>query len=140
MHLRSVAAAVIATGLLAGCGGGGTTVVTVTAPAPEASSSSPGITLEQIAELCRVASTRYAEIGDGGSTITLDGEGDEDAGGLTVEQIFCVLGASGIPDSVVSDIEATRALDGRQDASWDGYSAAWRYHPDDGLEVILTQE
>lgn len=49
----------------------------------------------------------------------------------------CVLFELKIPDSVVSRIDSTRALDGRQDAKWENYSASWGYHPDSGLDIVV---
>jgi hypothetical protein len=42
------------------------------------------------------------------------------------------------PESVVAQMGSTRALDGTRDASFDGMTATWTYHTDDGLEVIVT--
>lgn len=60
-------------------------------------------------------------------------------GGLSLEEIACVLTTLSVPDSVVSQMDATRALDGMQKASWDKISATWTYHPDNGFRIILTQ-
>ena len=42
------------------------------------------------------------------------------------------------PTTVIAQMDSTRALDGTRDATWDGMTATWTYHPDDGLDVILT--
>ena len=34
---------------------------------------------------------------------------------------------------------STRALDGRQSATWAQFEASWTYHPDDGLDVLVRQ-
>lgn len=49
--------------------------------------------------------------------------------------VALTLGAS---DAVISRMSATRALDGMQDGQWEGISASWTYHPDDGLNITLT--
>jgi hypothetical protein len=36
-------------------------------------------------------------------------------------------------------MEGTRALDGRQTQTADGYSYTWSYHPDNGLDIIITE-
>lgn len=41
----------------------------------------------------------------------------------------------GAPDSVGQKMQQTRALDGRQDYSGDGYNISWTFHPNYGLEV-----
>lgn len=78
-----------------------------------------------------------AKLGDEGSSLMLDGSG-KDKAGLTTERIACILTNIGTPDHVISRMDSTRALDGMQDAEWDGYTASWTYHPDNGLDVILT--
>ncbi|GGI01388.1 hypothetical protein GCM10007170_40710 [Arthrobacter liuii] len=59
--------------------------------------------------------------------------------GLSLKEIFCVLNALSVPDSVVTQMDATRALDGMQRASWDKISATWTYHPNTRFRVILTE-
>lgn len=44
--------------------------------------------------------------------------------------------ALGLPESVLSKMNATRALDGRQSHTGDGIEVSWSYHPDNGLEVL----
>ena len=48
-----------------------------------------------------------------------------------------------IPSSVVSRIDATRALDGMQNTTWSAgdeeWSATWNYHPDSGMTLIVEQ-
>lgn len=77
-------------------------------------------------------------VGDGGTTLILDGQGDEDPGGLPIEDMACALNAIDTPDFIVTQIDQTRALDGRQTASHEGYSYSWTYHPDNGLDIIVT--
>jgi len=74
--------------------------------------------------------------GDQERTLDLDGVG-EDSLGLAFDEQLCILDALDVPDSVISKMESTRALDGRQEASWDNIIASWTYHPDDGLDVLL---
>ncbi len=82
--------------------------------------------------------SRLVDPGDGGTSVLLDGEGEDvGSGTLTVTQIACVLNEVDIPDSVVYRIDDTRALDGRQNADWDGMTASWSYHPDSGLDLVL---
>ncbi|WP_225498444.1 hypothetical protein [Arthrobacter sp. M4] len=56
-----------------------------------------------------------------------------------MSDIACILKAVNVPDSVVSQMDSTRALDGMQRASWDKISASWTYHPDNGFRVILSE-
>jgi len=78
-------------------------------------------------------------LGDSDLSLVLDGRGDDDATGVSVEHQACVLAALDIPDSTLNLMSTTRALDGRQQGSWDGYEASWSYHPDTGLNVTLTR-
>ncbi|MGY0233940.1 hypothetical protein [Longispora urticae] len=57
--------------------------------------------------------------------------------GLTLTELACFLVALKTPDSVIAEMNSTRALDGRQTGDWDNIHASWTYHPDDGLEVIM---
>lgn len=78
---------------------------------------------------------------DGGRSVILDMEGEDWLSGeLSYAQVECVLDELDVPDSVLARMLETRALDGRQDASWDGLTATWSYHPDDGLDVIVEFE
>ncbi|BAS16325.1 hypothetical protein AHiyo8_46280 [Arthrobacter sp. Hiyo8] len=88
---------------------------------------------------CHLDGSAYATLGDGGYTITMKGEPDGKTTGLPVKDMACVLKAVSVPDSVVSQMDSTRALDGMQKASWDKFAASWTYHPDNGLRIILTE-
>ena len=87
---------------------------------------------------CGLENNNSARVGDDGASLTLDMEGEEDFAKLTSDEVFCVLDALKVPDSVTALMEQTRALDGRQTADWDGVTAAWSYHPDNGMDVILS--
>lgn len=132
---------------LAGCGGapGASTLSasTVTSSAPAES------LIQQAVRSCRLDRSTYSAfviLGDGGYTITLQGEPEDPnwvnitkVTGLSAKDMACVLTAVSVPDSVVSEIDATRALDGMQRGSWNKISASWTYHPDHGLRLILTE-
>ena len=90
--------------------------------------------IEAAREHCMVG-----EVVDDGHTLVIDMRGDEyGTGSLSSSEVGCLLGALNTPASVTSRMEATRALDGMQDASWAGLTATWTYHPDDGLDIIIT--
>ena len=75
---------------------------------------------------------------DGGKSVTVDTKGKGDTSGHPITLAACILGALEAPDYVISHIDATRALDGQQTDSWDGLTARWAYHPDDGLTLIIV--
>lgn len=76
-------------------------------------------------------------------TVVLDTGLTFEGWGLTV--VDCVLDGLGMPDGDRARMNATRALDGMQEATWSppdydnqSYAASWTYHPDDGLNLILV--
>jgi hypothetical protein len=79
----------------------------------------------------------YVDLGDDRHTLIIDSEG-EDSPGADLADVYIVLAALDVPDSVIAQMDSTRALDGTRDATWDGMTATWTYHPDDGLNVIIT--
>lgn len=104
---------------------------------PEADAIADGTSSD--AELDAARWMVYASLGDEGRSLDLDGAGQDSIVGLTVDQIACVLLEVEAPDSVMSRMDGTRALDGMQEAEWSGLSASWTYHPDNGLDVILAE-
>ncbi|MFC8616579.1 hypothetical protein ACFT9M_09205 [Micromonospora purpureochromogenes] len=78
-----------------------------------------------------------AELGDQGRTLTLRGRGKESTG-LSYSTLECYWSELDMPDSVKAEVEATRALDGRQSGDWGDIHASWSYHPDSGLQMVLT--
>jgi hypothetical protein len=94
--------------------------------------------LEQAVDECGT-SAAYIYTADEGRTMIIDHEGEEDAGGASIDELVCVLAMLESPTSVTTQMDSTRALDGRQSASWDVYTATWSYHPDTGVDVIITE-
>ncbi|MEH0844951.1 hypothetical protein V6U81_21440 [Micromonospora sp. CPCC 205711] len=88
-------------------------------------------------EKCGTAASGGAELGDEGKTLTLRGDGKE-AFGLSYSTLECYWSELDMPDSVKAEVGATRALDGRQAGAWGDIHASWSYHPDSGLQMILT--
>ncbi|MBM7489150.1 hypothetical protein JOD64_000372 [Micromonospora luteifusca] len=93
--------------------------------------------LEAAREVCGAGRTDWAMLGDEGRSLTLRSVGAERTG-LKLEQLQCYLTELKVPDAVIAEIEGTRALDGRQSGEWDDMRASWIYHPDDGLQMIIT--
>lgn len=85
---------------------------------------------------CDMADSAYATIGDDGASLELQTFGDE-AVGMDLDELTCITEALDISDAVLSRIETTRALDGRQEASWGDFTASWTYHPDNGLNMLI---
>ncbi|MCA1655830.1 MAG: hypothetical protein LC635_05200, partial [Pseudonocardiaceae bacterium] len=80
------------------------------------------------------------ELDDNDHTLLLDMAGqDFGTGSATPDDVACVLYELDAPRSVTARMDSTRALDGMQTATWEGYEASWTYHPDAGLDLIITQ-
>lgn len=97
-----------------------------------------GSPFEAALDACGMEDGPTSRIGDGGASLNLDHQGEDDTRGIGLIDLNCVLDELEAPDSVVSQMEQTRALDGRQSAEWDGIEASWSYHPDTGLDVLLA--
>ncbi|HEX6359666.1 hypothetical protein [Actinophytocola sp.] len=81
------------------------------------------------------------DLGDDDHTLVIDTSGDELASGsASMEGLTCVLDELETPQSVISKMYATRALDGMQSGTWSNFEASWTYHPDAGLDLIITQQ
>lgn len=107
-----------------------TTTTTTTPPTTEA----PENPLEATARVCRLLNN----LADEGTTLVVDLKGDEDLGGDDFEDLDCVYEQLAIPTRITARMEATRALDGMQSAEWDEFAATWTFHPDAGLNIILS--
>ncbi|MFE9914122.1 hypothetical protein ACFYPG_03100 [Micromonospora sp. NPDC005553] len=94
--------------------------------------------LEAARQACGAGREDWAMLGDDGNSVTLRSVGKERTG-LKLEQLQCYLTELKVPDAVIAEIEGTRALDGRQSGEWEDMSASWIYHPDDGLQMIITR-
>ena len=81
-----------------------------------------------------------ARIGDGGKTLIINSSGDPIKTIVDTQTVGCVLDYLKTPAAVRAHIDSTRALDGRQTDSWGGFTAAWTYHPDDGLDITIEQK
>ena len=88
------------------------------------------------ADTCGVAAAEGISVMDEGSSISMQTAGSESTGASHVD-VTCVLVKLKTPESVLSRIDSTRALDGRQTADWDQFSASWGYHPDNGLDIVV---
>jgi hypothetical protein len=92
--------------------------------------------LEDAKEVC-APSTRGVAIGDDGTALIIDSAGAEEFPRSDLDEVYCIFDELEVPDSVISQVENTRALDGRQGAEWGDYAATWTYHPDDGLNLTI---
>jgi hypothetical protein len=89
---------------------------------------------------CDVDGAEGAELLDDGEGLSLRTLGEENLTGLGFAELECVLAEVEAPEAAQSQMETTRALDGRQTAEWADISASWTYHPRRGLDLVLTLE
>ncbi|MFF5083751.1 hypothetical protein ACFY36_42445 [Actinoplanes sp. NPDC000266] len=101
------------------------------------SGRSAGVALLQEAQDTCDSTHTGTEIADNGSTLTVDGTGEEDYSGIAYAGVECVFGVLQVPEAVKEHVAQTRALDGRQQDTWGSFSASWGYHPDSGLDMIV---
>ena len=56
----------------------------------------------------------------------------------TTGRAGCALGELETSESTITKMSQTRALDGMQSVNDENFEYTWTYHPDDGLDVIIT--
>ena len=78
-------------------------------------------------------------VSDGGKTLIINGMG-EDSYGATIYDTSCVLNAIGTPSYILSSMETTNSLMGRQSDTFDDINVSWSYHPDNGLDVVVNKK
>ncbi len=89
-------------------------------------------------EACVEDSAYGVELADEGRSITFDMKGEDDLIGAEMSDIACVFAELDIPTAVSSHISQTTSMDGRQTETWDNITVSWSYHPDRGLDGVLT--
>ena len=94
--------------------------------------------LETAYDTCAVNTTGL-QLTDGGSTLVFDHKGEKDTSGASIEEIGCVLMMLDVPHSILSHMDQTTSLDGRQDEQWGDFRIQWSYHPDRGLDGVITE-
>lgn len=78
----------------------------------------------------------FVKLGDRGKTLVV-------SSGYNIvasKKIDCILNKTKAPSSVRAKLDITRALDGMVEASWGRLSAFWNYHPDKGLDLVISQD
>lgn len=75
---------------------------------------------------------QYVDDGDG---MIVDGATKDDE----YTDLACVLVELGAPQSLVANIDSTTALMGRQTEEADGLEYSWSYHPDNGLNMVISE-
>lgn len=133
-----IAGAALGIGGISMLGAGGFSVAAEATPtaSPTPTPTRPQSPIPEAVDACDLASSPYVRIGDRGDTLTLDTKGEESPG-VSINDLACILRELDVPDSVISRISNTRALDGMQEGSWENFTATWNYHPRSGLSLII---
>jgi hypothetical protein len=106
-------------------------------PAPNSAVTQEKSLFAEAKKKCGSSLASDAELGDEGRTLTLHGDGKESSG-LSYVALECYWSELGLPDSAKAEFGATRALDGRLTGEWGDIHASWSYHPNSGLQMVLT--
>jgi hypothetical protein len=110
----------------------------ITSDTDEPATRSTALTGTQLKQAHKECST--GSLGDSDHTLEIDTAGEDyGSGTATLTGLDCTLDFLNAPRSVRAKMESTRALDGMQSATWGNFEASWTYHPDQGLDVIVTQ-
>ena len=80
------------------------------------------------------------QVSDDGESMFLDGSGEDDYSSLGAVEQFCILAQLDVPEIIITRMNATNALMGAQTGEWDGITASWTYHPNNGLDVSLSKK
>lgn len=121
-----------------GCAVGVAATLAVTTAVPALLSAVRTSPLESAYADCKLESAVGISLRDKGRTITFDNKGEEDLIGAEYLDILCLFTSLEMPSSITSHIGQTTSMDGRQSESWDGKTVSWSYHPDRGLDGVLT--
>lgn len=76
------------------------------------------------------------ELADNGNSIIIDTRSEY----TSVAGMACVLNELETPESVLSSIGHTTAMMGSQSAENDGLNYSWSYHPDNGVNLVITNQ
>ena len=81
----------------------------------------------------------YSALDEDGKGLFIDGAGDKSVG-LVASDLACVITNVGVPESVISRMNTTTALMGQQEATFDGITVRWSYHPSNGLDMSFEMD
>jgi hypothetical protein len=95
-------------------------------------------TLLTVLTNCGLGGNTDAELADDGYTLTVNGRGNDDFSGLLIDDEACILTGLNAPSAVISHVDQTTSMDGRQTETWGDITMAWSYHPDRGFDAVFT--
>ena len=90
----------------------------------------------------KYCSSTWADVADDGSYLSID-TSPYDTGYFYDDAFKAIENVNkelGLPDSVIKNMESTRALDGRQTYTSGNITVSWSFHPNNGLEVLFESK
>ena len=117
---------------IAGCHARDSYAPTPLTPAESGYSRPP---LAGFADECYGAASASSMLGPGLDNIEVSTSGKDKQEMLNLE---CLLNRLKAPSDMTWRLGQTRALDGQQEVSWQGYAARWTYSPGAGLDLLIT--
>lgn len=90
--------------------------------------------IEEAAEVCDIDASTTLSVADQGETLIGDGVKAGDYADLV-----CMFLEFDTPSSVTAQMDSTTAMMGSQEASGNGFTYRWSYHPDNGLDIVVTE-
>lgn len=75
---------------------------------------------------------------DEGATVAFDHRGEDEVTGGDLADLMCVFTELDMPSRISTHMGQTTSMDGRQSATWDGLEIQWSYHPDRGMDGMIT--
>ena len=79
--------------------------------------------------------SHYTSLSSDGLSLTVDGQGEYDF--VSWYDIKTICEELSLPDSLITEMESTNALMGRQTERYDEYEISWSYHPDNGIDAVF---
>lgn len=83
------------------------------------------------------AHSSYTRLATDSPSLTVEVSSDS-APGLAMPVFRCILDELDAPASMRERMAFTRAIDGTQEDQWSLYRATWTYHPEQGLNVVIS--
>ena len=84
---------------------------------------------------CDAVESSGVTLAEDNQSLTFNGKGDEDLFGGSTLDLVCFLEELSAPSTILTRMSNTNSLMGLQDASWEGISVSWSYHPNNGLDA-----
>jgi len=94
--------------------------------------------LASAVEDCGLEGSAGLRLADGNRTLTFDHKGEDQSTGADIFDLYCLFDALDMPEYISSHMGQTTSLDGRQSESWGDLDISWSYHPDRGMDGVIT--